>query len=1455
MTEMSPAEEVFFAALEKATPAERAAYLDKACADNPALRARVEKLLAAHPRVGDFLEPPAARGDAGPKSGEAKSTVSYAPTAAAGIIVAGKYKLLQKIGEGGMGEVWMADQTEPVKRRVAVKLIRVERGNSKAIVSRFEAERQAIALMDHPHIAKLLDAGITGEPGGVSPGSPFFVMELVKGIPLTEFCDVHKLSIPQRLDLFTQICSAVQHAHQKGIIHRDLKPTNILVESHDGKPVPKVIDFGLAKATSGMQLTEQTLFTAFGTVMGTPLYMAPEQANFNAVDVDTRADVYALGAILYELLTGTTPIARDSLKRAALDEILKLIREQEAPTPSSRLSSPGASPNVAANRQMEPDKLGRFVKGELDWIVMKALAKERDRRYETANGFAKDIERFLNHEPVQAGPPTAAYRMTKFVRRNRGPVIAGSLVLFALLMGMAGTTWGLFEAKWQAAIARAETTEKEKARLAEAARAEGERRAKLDAQAAEKLAGERLVQVNAEKKKTEAEKQVALAVRDFLQHKLLGQANVEFQADALLGAGGLATDALENPTIRELLDRAAKELTPDKIDTSFPQQPLVQAAILQTVGRTYMGVGEYDRAIGFLQRSLALYRQHLGPNDANTLSSMSNLATAYDFAGKLDLSLPLCQETLKLKIAKLGPDHLNTLIGMANLAAAYERAGKVDLALPLAEEALKLFKSKFGPGNPNTLSSMNLLALVYDSAGKQSRVLPLLEETLKLRRVKLGPDHPATLLSMNNLAAAYEAGGKLDIALSLHEEALKLTKAKLGPEHPTTLLGLNNIARVYIRAGKPDLAVPLLLEALKISKAKLGPDHPTTLLSMNNLAQAYSAADKRDLALPLTEEVLKLAKNKFGPGHRKTLTAMNNLAMAYLTAGKTDLALPLSKEILELSKAKLGPDHPDTLLAMGNLVSVYKAAGKLGQAVRIAEERLEQSKAKLGPDHPDTLRGMSKLAIAYGDVGKLDLALPLFEEVLELSKIKLGPEHPETLLNMNNLANAYTHAGKLGKAVPLAEETLRLRKALSGPEHSETLTSMSNLAIAYHAAGKPALALPLFEETLKIQKVKLGPEHPTTLTSMNNLAQAYSSAKKPALALPLFEVTLKLMKARLGSDHPETLACMNNLALAYQESGKLDLALPLSEETLRLKKAKLGPEHPDTLTSMNNLALTYQAAGKLDLALPLFEQTLEIRTAKLGSEHPDTLLSMTNLAAANWRAKQLDKSVPLFEEALKIQERTLGRNHADTLLTVANLGVNYKDAGRLAEALPLLEESYRATKKHPQLRFAIQSLVDVYAKAGENGKIANVLQEQLTEARKALPKDSPQLASILAQTGMGLLVLDKRSDAEPFLRECLAIREKSQPDAWNTFNTKSQLGGALLGQKNYADAEPLLLAGYEGMKEREKTLPPLGKIRLPEALDRLVQLYEATGKKDEAAKWRLERAKYPEVAPMPQEKK
>lgn len=459
---------IFIAAVER-TPTERAAFLDGACGSDAVLRQRVEALLRAHDEPGAFLS------EAKPEFDATMVHPSAVPVV--GAVLAGRYKLLEEIGTGGMGAVWVAEQIEPVRRKVALKLIKAGM-DSKSVLARFEAERQALALMDHPNIAKVLDGGLT------ETGRPFFVMDYVKGVPITEYCDALRLSIPARLELFAQVCQAVQHAHQKGIIHRDLKPSNILVALYDDRPVPKVIDFGLAKAMH-QSLTDRTLHTAHETVLGTPLYMSPEQAQLNNLDVDTRSDIYSLGVLLYELLTGSTPLEKQRFKQAAWDEVRRIIREEEPPRPSLRLSSNDTLASLAAGRQIDPASLPKLVRGELDWIVMKSLEKDRARRYETANGLAMDVQRYLAGEPVLAAPPSARYRLRKFAGKHRAALTTAASIGLLLAAGAAVSTWQAVRAT------RAERAALD-AQRAEAERAEGERAAKLEAEANARQARENL---------------------------------------------------------------------------------------------------------------------------------------------------------------------------------------------------------------------------------------------------------------------------------------------------------------------------------------------------------------------------------------------------------------------------------------------------------------------------------------------------------------------------------------------------------------------------------------------------------------------------------------------------------------------------------------------------------------------------------------------------------------------------------------------------------------------------------------------------------------------------------------------------------------------------------------------------------------------------------------------------
>jgi len=777
---------VFLAAVEVKDPVERAAIVNAQCAGDDELRARVDALLQAHEQSGELP-------DVGTLefAGGRQSSVAGSAAAAAGKIIADRYRLLEEIGEGGMGTVWVAEQLQPVRRRVALKLIKPGM-DSRQVLARFEAERQALAVMDHPNIAKVLDGGVTDQ------GSPFFVMEYVKGVPITQFCDESRITVEGRLALFVQVCQAVQHAHQKGIVHRDLKPSNILVCLYDGHPVPKVIDFGLAKAIN-QPLTENTLYTAHGVMVGTPLYMSPEQAEFNNLDVDTRTDIYSLGVILYELLTGTTPLDRQRFKEAAWQEIVRLIKEEEPSKPSTKLSGSGSLPSVAAQRSLEPAQLTRLVRGDLDWIVMKALEKERSRRYETANGFARDLQRYLADEVVEARPTSTTYRLRKFFRRNKGLVRAVAAVFLLLVAGIVGTSWGLLRAD----RARREA---EDARIAEAA----ERQRAVDAAAAEKKAKETAQEREAETR----------AVLDFVEKKIFGAARTEAE-------GGLGPEI----TLRRAIEAAVLF-----VDQGFDKQPLIKARLRMALGTSFYYLGDGKAAADQYGKARTIYTSQLGPDHLDTLRSIDNLANADASQGRQSEALKLREEAVAREKAVFGPDHPETLGAMNNLGASYSSLGRYADALNILEETLGLRKTKLGPNDPETLRTSYNLARALAGLGRNAEAVKLHEETLARRRVIIGPDHPDTFWSMTNLADGYARLGRKADALKLREETLALQKATLGPAHPDTLASMNNLAMSYAGAGRRKEAAKLFEDAFVLLKAKKGASHPHTLQVMYNVA-------------------------------------------------------------------------------------------------------------------------------------------------------------------------------------------------------------------------------------------------------------------------------------------------------------------------------------------------------------------------------------------------------------------------------------------------------------------------------------------------------------------------------------------------------------------------------------------------------------------------------------------
>jgi serine/threonine protein kinase len=854
-------EQIFTAVLRFTTREERAACLTAACAGDAALRQRVEALLQAHERAGDSLDP-----DVTVKSPPSPDLPLVEPVTEKPGDRIGRYKLLQEIGEGGCGVVYMAEQEQPVRRRVALKVVKLGM-DTKQVVARFEAERQVLALMDHPHIAKVLDAGATGT------GRPFFVMELVRGVPITEYCDQHNLSTRERLDLFVDICRAVQHAHQKGIIHRDIKPSNILVTLRDGAPVPKVIDFGIAKAID-RPLTEKTVFTRFEQFMGTPAYMSPEQAEMSGLDVDTRSDVYALGVLLYELLTGRTPFDAKRLAEGGVDEIRRIIREEEPPSPSTRISTLDASEQttVARRRGSEPPKLIHTVRGDLDWIVMKAMEKDRTRRYETANGLAMDIIRFLGNEPIVARPPSNLYRFQKLVRRNKLAVAAAAAIAMALLMGAVVSSWQAVRASRAEAAARQERDAATRAR------------------------------------------QQAEAINRFLTEDLLYQATPDQNARE------------KKVTMEEVLERATRKLDQN---AEIARQPELEATLRLAVGNTYFKLGILGEAERHLRRAVALRRSALGPEHRDTLAAQYALAEFLDLGVReFDEAEALSRETWQGRQRLLGDDNRDTLASLARYAQTLADQRKLPEAERLTRQCLETSERVLGPDDYDTIVALGNLAYVLADRGDLMQAERCTrEEVARFLRAGLA-DRDEALYAVNNLALFRCVQGHPEEAETLLVEARPRAARVFGVEHVITLHLQHVLARVLAEEGKLDEAEVLARETLA-ARRRVTPGHEGIGRTLLVLGRVLVEKGKLDEAEPLLREALALFREQYAMKPELAAQAANWLGAIQLARK----AYPEAESLLlsgsdQFFVPTAGLSPKERRLAVGHIVTLYQDWGK-----------------------------------------------------------------------------------------------------------------------------------------------------------------------------------------------------------------------------------------------------------------------------------------------------------------------------------------------------------------------------------------------------------------------------------------------------------------------------------------------------------------------------------------------
>lgn len=888
-----------------------------------------------------------------------------------------QYTLVRLLGEGGFGTVWLAEQHEPVRRQVALKIIKLGM-DTRQVIARFEAERQALAVLDHPSIAKVFDAGST------DTGRPYFVMEYVEGETFTSYCDEHNLSVRDRLQLFQKVCHAVQHAHQKGIIHRDIKPSNVLVTVVDGEPAPKVIDFGIAKATEA-RLTEHSMFTEQGQIIGTPAYMSPEQAGQTTDDIDTRSDVYSLGVLLYEVMTGETPFNTRTLLSAGMEEIRRIIREVDPPKPSTRLSAANEElTTVAQHRDIDPRRLGGLLNGDIDWIVMKAIEKDRTRRYQTATGFAEDIHRFLNDEPVLASPPSAQYRLGKFVRRNQLAVIAGALVLAALLAGTVGTTIGFVKAVRSASDA-------DNARALET-----EQRILADEQAEE-----------------------ARVERDKAEHV------AAFLTDMLSGVGAQVAQGADTTLMRGVLKKTAT-----RVGQELSGQPEIEAKIRSHLGTTYLQLRDFENADENLLRSLELYRTLAsGGDDHNYAKSLDNLGLLRLTQGRHQEAADIQRESLAMW-RRVDPSDAGVVpMSMMNLANTLVELREFQEAEALLDRSREILQKEFGENSEEVGVVYNSMANLKHHLGDYENAEVYYRKALAVHRAALGNDHPFIATNLHNLGVLLADIGRVREAIELHEESLARCRVLFPDGHEQTASNLTRLATLYRYDDDRSPEAPgMLREAIVIQSKLYGEYSDAVAFSHRELGSILGSQRDYEGAIEEHQHSVSLFTSLYGEVDNRVAVSLEHIARTLAADGKYDEAAATYDRVLEIQTTLYGDAHAELAITLVNIGSMQRRA----EAYEAAEASLVKALAIFNAtgyeSTSNTAAANENLGRIYRATGRLEESADVLRLALEIRKEVDGPN------SRNTLGASYVFAGTLIEIGEYDEAEALLLHTLEDPE-------------------------------------------------------------------------------------------------------------------------------------------------------------------------------------------------------------------------------------------------------------------------------------------------------------------------------------------------------------------------------------------------------------------------------------